>query len=78
MPPNRKGEPGAKRPKAPRKDYDELVAAAWNAGWECERTGKNYILCRSDKEVIRVPSTPSKQRTLVKLRQRFRRAGLDV
>ncbi len=73
--------PDAKRPKAPRKDYDKLVAAAWSAGWWCERGTNNYIKCwpPGDGKMVVVPSTPKRGgRGLENLRLAFRRAGLKL
>lgn len=76
--PQRLANPTAKRPEAPKKDYDRLVKAAWDAHWWCFRGGQ-YIICRPPDRsgAIVVPSTPSSQRTLRRLRQKFRAKGVD-
>jgi predicted RNase H-like nuclease len=78
--PKRLANQKATRPRHSKKDYDALVAAAWDAGWWCETRGSNYIACYppDGSAFVMVPSTPSSQRTLRNLRSRFKRAGLDV
>jgi hypothetical protein len=78
--PKRRQNPNAKRPKHPHKDYDRLIAAAWEAGWWVERGGKNYLKCMAPTGgwVVHVPSTPSSQATLRNKRAQFRRYGLKL
>lgn len=72
--------PDAKRPKHPRKEYDPLIAAAWDAGWWAERSSKNYIILfpPDGGRFVPVPSTPSGTRTLRNVRAQLRKRGLDV
>lgn len=80
MHPKRLENPEAKRPKAPRKDYDRLVKAAWDAGWWCERRRSNYIFCYhpNESDYVVVKSTPSKQGTLPRTARLLRKLGVDV
>lgn len=79
--PKRRANPDARCPKAYEKDIHRLVQAAWEAGWWCERTRKNYIRCLSPdgRHVVSVPSTPHMRgHRLANLRSEFRNAGLNV
>lgn len=80
MHPKRLEYPNAKRPRAPRKEYDRLVREAWRADWWCERKSNGYIHCYppDDSGVVIVRSTPSKQGTFSRTRDQFRKRGLDV
>ena len=80
MHPKREQNPRARRPKAPRGEYDDLVEAAWEAEWWCERSGKNYIKCYPPDggRMVVVKATPSGSKTLANTRAQFRRRGLDV
>lgn len=77
--PDRQKDPYAKRPEAPKKEYDRLVKAAWKAGWSCRRRG-NYIYCYPPDidDCVLVKSSPSKQGTLNRTTDKFRKLGLDV
>lgn len=78
--PKRLENPSASRPKLPRKELDALVRAAWKAGWWCQRSGKNYILCYppDDGRMVRIPSTPSSMYTANNVARKLRRRGVDV
>jgi hypothetical protein len=78
--PKRAANPSARRPLHQDKDYDRLIKAAWDAGWWCRRSRKNYIHCYrpSDNRMVSVPSTPRKQGTLSLTTRKFRTLGLDV
>ena len=78
--PERREKPDAPCPRACKKEYRRLVKAAWDAGWWCERTRKNYIRCYrpEDNQMVLVPCTPSKQGTLNRTTDKFRKLGLDV
>lgn len=79
MHPLRIEHPETKCPRHPDKDYRRLVAAAWTAGWWCERRRK-YIFCfPTDMRLrpVKVPTTPN-QRTIHNVKAKFRRAGLEV
>lgn len=69
-----------KRPQARRKDLDQLVKRAWDAGWRCERRKSNYIACfpPDGGAPVIVKSTPSGSRYLKNLRKAFERAGLEL
>lgn len=75
----RKQKPHAKCPRHPKKDYRELVEAAWKAGWWCEKRRK-YIYCRPpDKtlDIVKIPMTPN-QRTIHNVKRNLRASGLDL
>lgn len=80
MHPKRRKNPKAKRPKVKVKELDELVEAAWEAGWWCERAGNKHVKCYppSDSRMVPVPSTPSDWRTVRNKRSQLRRSGLNV
>lgn len=80
MHPKRLENPNARRPELPKRDYDLLVKACWDAGWWCRRSGKNYILCYppDDSQMVRIPSTPSSVHKLNNVTRNLRRKGLDV
>lgn len=72
-------KPDAKCPRHPKKDYRELVDAAWKAGWWCEKRRK-YIYCKPpDKalDIVKIPMTPN-QRTIHNVIRNLRASGLDV
>jgi len=73
-------DPDAKRPKHTRKDFDSLIRAAWDQGWSVTKTGKNYLLCKhpTNGSFVKVPSTPSSNRTLMNKRSEFKRGGLTL
>ena len=77
--PKRIADPNARRPRHSKKDYDALVQAAWDAGWWCETRQSNYIGCYPPDggSFVMIPSTPSSQRTLTRLKARLKRAGLS-
>jgi predicted RNA binding protein YcfA (HicA-like mRNA interferase family) len=79
MHPKRKQNPKAKRPKV-KGDLDDLVAAAWSAGWWCERKGGSHVMCYapSGGSRVLVSGTSGDHRAYYKSRSQFRRAGLDV
>lgn len=73
--------PGETRPKSKDKDLDALIQLAWEAGWRVERGGDEHIkVWPPDPKgrIISVPQTPSRQRTLGRMRSAFRSAGLDL
>lgn len=84
--PKRVANRNAQRPRAPRKDYDKLVKAAWDAMWWCERRSNGYIVCHPPPgspqppgpDFVLVPCTPSKQGTLNRVTRNFRKRGLKV
>jgi len=57
-----------------------MVKAAWDAGWWCVRSGKNYVKCYppDGSRMIVVKATPSDWRTARNTRAQFRRAGLTL
>jgi hypothetical protein len=68
-----------KRPICLDKDLDRYVKAAWEAGWPVERGGTEHIKCTGPSgQIISVPSTPSRQRTLLRIRSAFRREGIEL
>lgn len=77
--PRRLTNPKAKRPKHPRKEWDDLVKLAWSAGWWCERR-KKYVYCYSPnrEDIVKVPMTPSDWRTIRNKKRDFRAAGLKI
>lgn len=80
MHPDREADPTAQRPKLRNKDMDKLVAAAWEAGWKCVRSGKNYILCYPPDggRMVTIPSTPSSSKTYANKRAPLRRGGVNL
>lgn len=78
--PERRARPDAKCPKHPRKEYRPLIKAAWEQGWWCVRSRKNYIHCYppSDEGMVVVPSTPRKQGTLNLVTRKFVKLGLEI
>ena len=80
MHPERLANLNAKRPKAKNKDNDDLVKAAWAAGWWCEKVKKGYIHAKSPDGVtmVVIESTPSDHHSVANTRSRLRRAGLNV
>jgi hypothetical protein len=44
MHPKREENPRPKRPKV-KGNLDDLIAAAWDAGWYCERTSRGHVMC---------------------------------
>lgn len=77
--PNRKGAPGAKRPKMPRKEMDRLCKAAWDAGCVCERTRKNYVKVYAlGGRIVMLPSTPSGRDTPNAKERALNRAGIPT
>ncbi len=80
MHPKRVANPDAPRPKHPKKDWDELVEAAWAAGWWCERANTNYFKCwpPDGGRMVPLPATPSGSRTLLNKRLALRRSGLEI
>jgi hypothetical protein len=78
--PMRLAHPEKHRPKHPKKDYDRLVKAAWDAGWWCIRHSNNYIYCHrpSDNRAVPIKSSPRKIHTLNDTVRQLRKLGLDV
>lgn len=78
--PKRRANPDAKRPAAKDKECDALVAAAWEAGWWCERAGNEHVKCYppNDKRMVPIPNTPSDWRTVRNKRAQLRRSGLAL
>jgi hypothetical protein len=72
--------PDATCPSVRNKPLNELIVAAWDAGWWCIAGGRNHVKCYppDDGRMIPVPSTPSDHRTCRNKRAQFRRGGLDV
>jgi hypothetical protein len=72
--------PNARRPRHPRKDYRRLIEAAWAQGWWVERRRK-YIYCKppdETRDIVKVPMTPSDQRTLRNVERNLRASGLGL
>lgn len=70
-----------KRPKHPDKQYDELVQAAWNAGWFVEKKKSGHFACYPEdetKDIVVIPGTGSDHRGPANARAQFRRSGLNV
>ena len=80
MHPKRKQNPQAKRPRVKEKELDAMVAAAWAAGWWCERGGNKHVKCYppDDHRMVPVPGTPSDWRTIKNKRAQLRRSGLAL
>ncbi len=80
MHPRRTANLNAKRPKVTHNGLDRLIAAAWDAGYSCERGRKNYVKCYppDGKPMVVVAATPSDHRTYRNTRAEFRRRGLNV
>jgi hypothetical protein len=77
--PKRTENPKAPRPTVKGNDMDGLVAAAWDAGWWCERTADGHVMCYSPNLDDRVLASRSKDpRAFKKSRAQFRRAGLEI
>ena len=79
--PTRTANPQGKRPKVKDRVLDAMIAAAWEAGWWCERTGSSHVMCypadQKEKPVL-VANTPSDHRTIPNTRSRLRRSGLAI
>jgi len=68
-----------KRPRSKSKDLDKLLEIAWRAGLQIENGGSGHIKVQAESgKVISVPKTPSRQRTVKRIRSELRRCGLDV
>lgn len=80
MHPERLKHPDAKRPTVKDRDLDQMVAAAWAAGWWCRKTGKSHAFCYPPDggRMVDVANTPSDRRTVPNTRSYFRRAGLKL
>ena len=78
--PNRRANPTAKRPKAPRRDADLLLEMAWEQGCDIQPTKKGHytVYTPDEKSIIVVPGTPSDHRGLRNVRSLFRQAGLNI
>lgn len=73
-------KPDAKCPRHPRKDYRRLVETAWTAGWWVEKRRK-YIFRKppdETRDIVKVPMTPSDQRTLRNVERNLRASGLEL
>lgn len=77
----RAANPGLKRPKVKDRQLDAMIASAWEAGWFCERTGSNHVMCYppdpKGKPVL-VANTPSDHRTVPNTKSMLRRSGLKI
>lgn len=80
MHPKRVEYPDAKCPDHTKKDYRLLVKAAWAAGWWCVKRRKYIFIYPIDstQDIVKVPMTPSSQRTLENLKSALKGAGLDL
>ena len=81
MHPKRKANPKAKRPKVKNRELDEMVAAAWAAGWHCARTKSSHVMCYppdKKRRPVLVASTPSDHHTIPNTRSAFQRSGLNL
>jgi hypothetical protein len=69
-----------RRPRSTSKDLDRMVAAAWRAGLRVEHGGSGHIkiFLGDGGEIISVPMTPSRQRTVQRIRSALRRGGLEL
>jgi len=73
--------PGERRPRAADKTMDALVAAAWDAGWECKASGTEHVKVRPQgaaRWLVSIPGTPSSRRTVPNLTSRLRSAGVEI
>lgn len=61
------------------KDIDKLVAALRRAGWGLRKTSKNYWIVSdpAGNFVTRIPSTPSSQRTIRRVRATLKNHGFE-
>jgi len=81
--PKRKANPSQKCPRVKDKQLNEMVAAAWVAGWWCEKRAKTgHVMCYSTDaakgKMVLVANTPSDHRTIPNTRSALRRAGLNL
>lgn len=75
---SRDGREGA-RPRVTHKDLDRMVAAAWRAGLGVRYAGSGHVAVSTPEgRVISIPGTPSRQRTVQRIRLALRRAGVAV
>jgi hypothetical protein len=76
----RLANPHARRPTLRNKAMNQLVKLAWDAGWWCERGGKQHIKCYppNDSRMITIPSTPSGSRAYANRLAALRRGGLGA
>jgi predicted RNA binding protein YcfA (HicA-like mRNA interferase family) len=81
MHPERKKNPRAKRPSVKDKEHDQLIKAAWNAGWWAKYKKGGHVLCLhpTDKtKMVLVTNTPGDHRSVANHRAAFRQNGLDL
>jgi hypothetical protein len=80
MHPKRAANPDAKRPRVRNREMDALIALAWEAGWWCERGGRNHVKCfpPNNSRMVPIPSTPSGSRTAANKLAALRRGGLEA
>jgi len=81
MHPRRLEHPDTPRPKASRKDVDELLVACWDQGWWIVRAGNQHFKCfppDENQRMVPIPATPSGYRTLNNKRSQLRRFGLQL
>lgn len=69
-----------KRPRSTSKDIDKLLKIAWKAGWYMEKGGNDHIKVYAPgrQRPISAPLSPSKQRSVARLRSKLRTAGLKL
>jgi hypothetical protein len=78
--PERKANPGAKRPKVSSRAIDIIVEKAWAQGWWCVKSKKSHVKTYSPdgRYIVTLPSSPSDIRGIRNARQLLRKYGLDL
>jgi hypothetical protein len=76
----RLANPNAACPRVKQKNLNAMVAAAWDAGWWCEKTSKSHVMCYPPDggRMVLVANTPSDRRTIPNTRSALRLSGLDI
>lgn len=70
---------GGQRPRSTDKQLDALVKAAWQQRTRVESGGSGHIKVYTPSgRIVSVPMTPSRQRTVKRIRAELRRGGIRV